>query len=112
MGKHKHLSLKIRVMAEYGSSGIWGFSEGGMGGWRHGMLAHYRLKLPLDISDRLDEWIRVYEDQCPKDLLDYEAFNEEGLKLARQIKAFLGPNRHVEYQGESPDGILPAVVID
>lgn len=111
--KHKKSSLKIRVMAEYGSSGIWGFSEKGAGGWRHGMLEHGALKLPKDLSDRFDRWILVYEDQNPKDLLDTEAFNAEGMQLARLLKAFLGPTRHVEYQGEGKDGsLLEAVVVE
>ncbi|MDD4964337.1 MAG: hypothetical protein PHI11_10525 [Gallionella sp.] len=32
--------LKIRVMAEYGSSGIWGFSEKRDGDWRHVEVEH------------------------------------------------------------------------
>jgi hypothetical protein len=110
--KHKKSSLKIRVMAEYGSSGIWGFSEKETGGWRHGMLEHRALKLPRELSDRFDQWILVYEDQHPKDLLDTAAFNAEGMQLARLLKAFLGPTRYVEYQGEGNDGLLAPVVIE
>jgi hypothetical protein len=91
--KHKTPQLKIRVMADYGSSGIWGFSEKGLGGWRHGELEHRDLKLPRELSERFDKWIRIYEDQNPKDLLDTEAFTAEGMMLARLLKAFLGPNR-------------------
>ena len=110
--KHKQSALKIRVMAEYGSSGIWGFSEKETGGWRHGMLEHRALKLPLELSDRFDRWILVYEDQNSKGLLDTAAFNAEGMELARLLKAFLGPTRHVEYQGEGNDGLLAPVVIE
>ncbi|MDD5059454.1 MAG: hypothetical protein PHQ60_16475 [Sideroxydans sp.] len=111
--KHKKTLLKIRVMAEYGSSGIWGFSEKGLGGWRHGMLEHRALKLPKELSDRFDAWIRIYEDQNPEGLLDTEAFNAEGMQLARLLKAFLGPNRHVEYQGEDKEGrLLQAIIIE
>lgn len=110
--KHKNPSLKIRVMAEYGSSGIWGFSEKETGGWRHGMLEHSALKLPRELSDRFDRWILVYEDQNSEGLLDTEAFNAEGMQLARLLKAFLGPTRHVEYQGEGNDGLLAPVVIE
>ncbi len=71
------------------------------------------LKLPRELSDRFDAWIRIYEDQNPKNLLDTEAFNTEGMQLASLLKAFLGPNRHVEYQGEAKDGhLLPAVIIE
>jgi len=100
-------------MAEYGSSGIWGFSEKETGGWRHGMLEHRALKLPRELSDRFDAWILIYEDQNPKDLLDTEAFNAEGMQLSRLLKAFLGKNRHVEYQGVGKDGsLLEAVVVE
>lgn len=114
--KHPNMILKIRVMAEYGSSGIWGFSEKGNGGWRHGMVEHYRLKLPRELSDRFDTWIQDYEDMNlgtgKSGRLDNEAFNEEGMYLATELKRFLGQYRHVEYQGEGEDGLLPAVTID
>lgn len=61
----------------------------------------------------LDAWILIYEDRNPKDLLDTEAFNAEGMQLAKRLKAFLGPNRHVEYQGEDKEGrLLPAVIVE
>ncbi len=113
--KHPKTHLKIRVMAEYGSSGIWGFSEKGMGIFRHGMMEHYRLKLPRELSDRFDRWILNYEDMNLSDntnKLDSETFNAEGRYLATELKKFLGRHRHVEYQGEDKDGkLLQSVVI-
>jgi hypothetical protein len=105
--------MKIRVMAEYGSSGIWAFSDPPSKGFRHGMLEHHRLKLPKPLSDAFDLWIRRYEDENLKDGFDSESFNTEGLRLATLLKHHLGPNRHVEYQGEDSDGsALAAVVIE
>ncbi len=103
--------MKIRVMAEYGSSGIWAFSDPPSKGFRHGMLEHHRLKLPKPLSDAIDLWIQRYEDENPKDRLDAESFNAEGLRLATLLKQHLGPNRHVEYQGEERDGSASAAVV-
>lgn len=104
--------LKIRVMAEYGSSGVWGYREGSDGMFRHAMLECADLKLPRDLCNALESWIRRYEDDNPKDTLDTASFNAEGLHLASLIKSHLGPERHVEYQGEAADGsLLPAVPI-
>ena len=111
--KRNQTLLKLRVMADYGSSGIWGFADPPSSGFRHGMLEHYRLKLPKALSDAFDLWIRRYEDEAPKDLLDTKSFNAEGLRLATLLKQHVGPDRHVEYQGEDDAGqLLPAVVID
>ncbi len=104
--------MKIRVMADYGSSGIWAFSDPPSKGFRHGMLEHHRLKLPKSLSDAFDLWIRRYEDEAPKDCFDVDAFNVEGLRLAILLKQHLGPQRYVEYQGEGGDGSpLAAVVV-
>lgn len=105
--------MKIRVMADYGCSGIWAFSDPPSKGFRHGMLEHHRLKLPAALSDAFDLWIRRYEDENPKGLLNTVSFNAEGLRLATLLKQHLGPHRHVEYQGEERDGSpMKAVVIE
>lgn len=109
--KHKHLGVKVRVMAEYGSSGLWGFSDGPAGAFRHGMLEHHRLKLPRELSDRLDRWILFYEDQSLLPQTDVAALNAEGLQLAQQVQQHLGPTRHVEYQGEDQNGELLTPVV-
>lgn len=103
--------MKIRVMADYGSSGIWAFSDPPAKGFRHGMLEHQRLKLPKALSDAFDLWIQRYEDEAPKDLLDIATFNAEGLRLASLLKQHLGPHRHVEYQGEYEEGASPPAAI-
>lgn len=96
--------MKIRVMADYGSSGIWAFSDPPSKGFRHGMLEHHRLKLPKALSEAFDQWIQRYEDEALAGTFDVESFNAEGWRLATLLKAHLGPNRHVEYQGEGQDG--------
>lgn len=103
----------IRVMAEYGSSGLWAFSAGKGGTFRHGMIEHDALGLSTELRQRLSAWIARYEDENLSDTLDVPAFNAEGEALARLLKAELGAARQVEFQGESPDGgLLVAVVID
>lgn len=106
MTNHAQHPMKIRVMAEYGSSGLWAFSNPPAKGFRHGMLEHHRLKLPRALSDAFDLWIRCYEDDGPKDSFDAASFNAEGLRLATLLKLHLGPARYVEYQGVDQDGSL------
>lgn len=105
--------MKIRVMADYGSSGIWAFSDPPSKGFRHGMLEHHRLKLPKALSEAFDLWIRRYEEENLKDMLDTDTFNAEGIRLATLLKQHLGPHRYVEFQGEDHDGSpMAAVVIE
>lgn len=90
----------------------WAFSDPPSKGFRHGMLEHHRLKLPQVLSDAFALWIRRYEDENMQDGFDTASFNAEGLRLATLLKQHLGPDRHVEYQGEERDGsVLAAVVI-
>ncbi|MCC6624923.1 MAG: hypothetical protein IT385_26990 [Deltaproteobacteria bacterium] len=101
----------LRVMAEYGSSGIWGsVARGGI--FRHGMIEHAALGLPADLAAAFDAWIRRYEDEGPSGRLDAADFNREGLALAVRLAEWVGPGGHVEYQGEAPDGgLAPAIVV-
>lgn len=106
-------TLHLRVMAEYGSSGIWGFSPRPAGGvFRHGMVEHAALGLPPDLAAAFDAWIRRYEDEGPGGGLDVADFNRQGLVLAARLAEVLGPDRHVEFQGEAPEGgLAPPVVV-
>ena len=113
MKKRRPRPLKIRVMAEYGSSGLWGFGETDNGPFRHGMLEYRALDLPDELCAGFRRWIQRYEDENLSHRLDPAAFNAEGLRLAGLLKRYLGTNQHVEYQGESPEGgLLPSVVVE
>lgn len=113
MKKRRPTPLKIRVMAEYGSSGLWGFRDQDSGPFRHGMLEYSALGLPDDLCDGFRRWIQRYEDDNLSHRLDHAAFNAEGLRLASLLKRCLGTNQHVEYQGESPEGgLLPSVMVE
>ncbi|MBL8787804.1 MAG: hypothetical protein JNJ59_23075 [Deltaproteobacteria bacterium] len=108
--------LHLRVMAEYGSSGIWRVSPNPTGPFRHGMLEHASLDLPADLAQAFDDWIERYTLENLAGTLDKTAFNLEGHRLATRLKAFLssrGHTPHVELQGEAEDGsLLTALVID
>ncbi len=101
-----------RVMADYGSSGIWKIQSSGM--FRHLMVDHALLKLPPELSGRFTQWIEMYEERTPThEIENLERFNAVGIELARALKIFLGKDAYVEYQGEQgSDDLLDAVPID
>ena len=99
-------------MAEYSSSGIWGFSDSPEGPFRHGMVELSHLGLPKEIAQRFEKWIETYETQLEGMELDLDEFNKEGMSLATLLKQHVGENRYVEFQGEAgEDGLLGPVEI-
>ncbi len=100
-------------MAEYGSSGIWGFSDNTDKAFRHAMYEHGDLNLPSELSKSLKDWIEMYEKRNLNNTLDTDSFNKKGMMLAKQVKLHVGNQRHVEYQGETEDGgLLEPVLIN
>lgn len=96
---------RLRVMAEYGSSGIWVAEQTGL--FRHGMVEHATLALPPALAARFDAWIDAYTEGLERPLDDV-AFNAEGMSLARALKAHCGAATEVVYAGERRDGgLLP-----
>lgn len=102
--KTKPIPPKLRVMAEYGSSGIWVI--GAVGPFGHGMISHEALGLSSDLSRRFDDWVEMYLDWITKGELDVERFNATGRILAKELKQAVGPNTYVEFVPESQDGSL------
>ena len=96
---------KLRVMAEYGSSGIWVIQQVGV--FRHGMIEHGDLRLPAELSQRFENWIATYEqrieDPAP---FNHETFNAEGRALAQALKQYVGSTTYVEFQSETAEGGL------
>ena len=90
--------LMLRVMADYGSSGIW--AVGDIGPFRHGMVAHTDLSLPPGLATAFDVWIERYWDRKQWSQSDNESFNQEGRALAVQLKAFAGGDTVVSFQSE------------
>jgi len=88
----------IKVMPDFGSSGLWGLPDGVM-------IQFEDLKIPKSLIKRFDKWVDFYDLKCHKrpeysmipEQLDI--CNTEGRKLARIIKD-LFPRRHVEYWAE------------
>src|SRR5437870_697333 len=104
-GKPKK-ELRLRVMAEYASSGIWVMES--IKPFRHGMVSHGSLNLPSDLAERFNGWIEQYYDNLGMDgvELDVKKFNAEGISLAREKKAFLGPDVYIEFIPEDENGGL------
>lgn len=96
---------RLRVMAEYSSSGIWAAEQTGL--FRHGMVEHATLALPPALAARFTAWIEQYTEGLERPL-DDEAFNTEGMSLARALKAHCGAATEVVYAGERRDGGLLA----
>ena len=98
--------LKLRVMADYGTSGIW--ADGDIGPFRHGMVRHSDLSLPSDLSSAFDAWIDRYWARKQWGQSDNESFNQTGRALAIQLKAFVGEATVVSFQPELwPTGLGP-----
>ena len=95
----------LRVMAEYGSSGIWVVKP--FGPFRHGMIEHKGLGLPDDVAHSFCVWIEKYWRvlDAPAQF-DAETFNLEGRKLARALKAFVGNDTEVVYVPINQDNTL------
>ena len=94
----------LRVMAEYGSSGIWVAEP--FGPFRHGMVEHRKLGLPADLAARFAAWIEEYWARAEGRPLNVAAFNDEGRSLAIALKRFVGPNTRVVFEPELEDGGL------
>lgn len=104
---HLPKNICIRIMAEYGSSGVWEFiKDSDQSGWRHSMTTHERLGLSRELSARFKSWIETYENENISGELDHVSFNATGLSLAYEVYEQLGGENYVEFQGEGEDGNL------
>jgi hypothetical protein len=97
----------IRVMPEYGSSGIWVVKP--MGLFRHGMIEHRSLGLREDLAQGFRNWIDQYTTilENPQKF-DTVTFNEEGRRLAGDLKKHVGPKTTVLFVPQEIDGGLGA----
>ncbi len=94
--------LYLRVWPEWGSSGIWELArplqpEAGK------MVDYESLELPAGLRQDFEAWIEWFWDAVPgsdtADAFDCRAFCVEGLQLAHRLKAVVGPDIHVEFEG-------------
>jgi hypothetical protein len=111
VGRKQRRSFKrLRVMAEYSSSGIWAAEPFGL--FRHGMVGYARLGLPADLAARFAAWIEKYWRRLDGGL-DLVAFNVEGLELARALKRHVGASTEVVFAPESDEpGLRGDQIID
>jgi hypothetical protein len=94
---------RLRVMADFGSSGIWVAEP--VGPFRHSMVRHSRLGLPEDMAARFEAWIARYWHRREA-AFDTAGFNAEGLELARALKQHVGAGTEVVFAREAEDGGL------
>jgi len=95
----------LRVMAEYGSSGIWVVEP--TGPFRHGMIEHRSLHLPEELAGSFRNWIdRYWKILDAAEDFDTSAFNKEGRRLAQALKRHVGPKVMVLFVHEAEDGHL------
>jgi hypothetical protein len=94
--------LRLRVMADYGASGIW--QIGPYAPFRHAMVPVDSLGLGSELAERFRAWIERY-DGIAEPAFDLMAFNAEGRDLARQLKAALGDRiASVEFSSAAAGG--------
>jgi hypothetical protein len=96
-------TLKLRVMAEYGSSGIWVIGK--IGVFRHGMIECSSLKLSPDLATRFEQWIELYW-RTLEDNFRVDEFNQIGRQLALELKTHVGQSGYVEFIPELATGDL------
>lgn len=95
--------IKLRVAADYSSSGIWLVEP--WGELEPGMLAHEHLNLDPQLASKFDAWIELYALRLRDDAsFDTHTFNITGRSLAAELRQFLGSRAEVVYLPESADG--------
>ena len=67
------------------------------------MVEASSLNLPSELAAQFAQWIAGYEANLEDAPFNTDAFNEMGRKLARALKAHLGPESYVEFVPESAE---------
>jgi hypothetical protein len=107
--KQQKRFARLRVMDEYGSSGVWAAEQ--VGPFRRGMVRHSTLSLPHDLATRFNAWIGRYWLRREAGF-DTASFNSEGLELAQAIEHHVGPETEVVFTPEAEDGgLLPEQLV-
>lgn len=90
----------VRVMADYGSSGLWVKFDAPDEMFRHGMAVPDDIGISQELADKLSLWIDKY-DTLENDEESVKKFDDEGRQLARLVKNELGKSVTVVYSPES-----------
>ena len=65
------------------------------------MVSHGSIGLPESLALQFDKWIDWFGDYMPgtpeADTFDWEAFDQEGQRLAKELAAVVGDRFSVEY---------------
>jgi hypothetical protein len=95
--------LRLRVMAEYMSSGIWVIGE--IGPFRHGMIEHKSLRLPAKLAREFNAWIEWYLDNLIEDdaALDKAKYTLEGKHLTQELEGWI--DWYWDNPGENRSGL-------
>lgn len=93
---------KLKVMADFSSSGIWDGETGCM-------IDHENLPLDDNLIAEFEQWIHYYSESYKKDYSTLKKgtakkLNEWGKKLAQKLKA-INKEYEIFYQGEDETGI-------
>lgn len=87
--------MKIKVMPDFSSSGLWNLEDEGV------MIELDEVPdLPELLKLRIEKWIRLYGELCPdgdwiNDMAKLELLNSETMMIGVQLKK-LNPEWHVE----------------
>lgn len=92
--------MKIKVMPDFCSSGIWNAAGGGM-------IEYEDLKMPNDLIKDFEAWIDYYDKSWDKNYskpnpIRAKNFNRVGKELAQRLKN-LHTNLEIYYVGENED---------
>ena len=89
----------LRVEFEWSAEGLWRIPFPGSAG-----LGEYRSPADYGMPERLTRRIRAWHGALDRlepggenSHFDYDALDEEGLEVAREVKLFLGEDHYVEY---------------
>src|SRR5437588_9079162 len=97
----KEYKMKLRVMADVHSSGIWEIAPASSRE-RHIMLDYEELGLPQELADKFSEWIESYWKYFDdRKNFNFDTFNQTGKQVAKELKTFLGNDYYVEFERET-----------
>jgi len=100
---------KLKVMADFSSSGIWDGETGHM-------IDHEDLSLDGGLIDEFEKWIYYYSESYKSDYSTLkegkaEKLNKWGRELAQKLKDKLGNGYEITYQGEDENGLLDLITV-
>ena len=93
----KQYKMYLRVWQEYSSSGIW-WIENPKQITPIKMVSYEMLNLPQNLITDFQSWIDEFDNNqpFPQEDWDWKKFDNQGHKLAQQLKSFLGDEYYVE----------------